>query len=438
MIGIETILASPVISALSVSAFYLATYLSFVGLLRLPRNWIPLTLPSVLVSVSLTIITVALISFSSQGFNLPAFVLSTGFIAGLFSIIAAPAIAFKPGAPRPVVEFLAKHARFAGLSMILPAIVIGYALPDAKLYGLLVTAIAIELAWFVRHRGQHRQIGQRKSYPIVGHDLQVLKTQANGDIEGFAKRHNIRELQLSPDGSVNWLGCNKDTRPCPFNLYVNRLGLNTAPCCREHLRELSNFVAACLQDMGAEHWLEGGSLLGAVRENGALLAWEDDVDISVLLDGETTWETLTAAISKRCAKEGYYVDIFEHKRSLAISYDPQKTWPFHVEHNRMRGEIRLDLVAFRHATNGAQSVLERESHKGVMPVMESGWYGVPKELVLPTSTINFLGDTISCPNQPDAYLRVLYGEFEKIELTYVDADAARTRAKIDTIDDVPA
>lgn len=432
MIGIETILTNQVISALIASAFYLATYLSFVRLLRHPRNWYPPTLPSSLVTAGFAIITVAHISFSSQGFDLTAFVLTAGFIAGLFSIIAAPAIDFKPGASRPVVEFLAKHGEYAGLWMVLPAIVVGYALPDAKLYGLLVTAMAIELAWFLRHRG----MGQRRSYPLVGRDLLVLKTQAKGDIEGFAKRHGIRELELSPDGSVNWLGCNKDTHPCPFNLYLNRLGLNTAPCCREHMKELSNFVIACLRDMGAEHWLDGGSLLGAVRENGALLAWEDDVDISVLLDGETTWESLSAAISKRGAQEGYYVDVFEKKRCFAISYDPPKTWPFHWEHNRMRGEIRLDLVTFRHATSGARSVLERQNLKGAMPVMESGWHGVPKEIILPTSTINFLGDDISCPNQPDAFLRILYGDFEKIELTYVDVDAARARAEIDTVDNM--
>lgn len=421
----------PAIEALITAALYLATYLSFVRLLRHSRNWYLPTLPSSLATAGLAIITVAHISFSSQGFDLPAFVLSVGFIAGLFSIIAAPAIAFKPGAPRPVVEFLAKHGEYAGLWMVPPAIVAGYALPDAKLYGLLVTAMTIELAWFLRHRG----MGQRQSYLLGERDLLVLKTQAKGDIKGFAKRHGIRELELSPDGSVNWLGCSKDTLPCPFNHYVQRLGLNTAPCCREHMKDLSNSVIACLRDMGADHWIDGGSLLGAVRENGALLAWEDDVDISVLLDGDTTWKSLSATFSKRGAEDGYYVDVFEKKGYITISYDPPKTWPFHWERNRMRGEIRLDLVTYRHAKSGGQSVLERKLLKGAMPVMESGWHGVPKEIILPTSTINFLGDDISCPNQSEAFLRILYGDFQKIELTYVDADAAKARAEIDTVDD---
>jgi len=429
MIGIGVLPTNQLVAALIASSLYLATYLSFVRLLRHSRNWYLPTLPSSLVTVGLAIITVAHISFSSQGFDLPALVLSVGFIAGLFSIIAAPAIAFKPGAPRPVVEFLAKHAEYAGLWMVPPAIVAGYALPNAKLYGLLATAMTIELAWFLRHRG----MGQRQSYRLGERDLLVLKTQAKGDIKGFAKRHGIRELELSPDGSVNWLGCSKDTLPCPLNHYLHRLGLNTAPCCREHMRDLSNFVVACLRDLGADHWLDGGSLLGALRERGALLAWEDDVDISVLLAGDLTWKLLSATFAKRGAEDGYYVDVFEKRGYIAISYDPPKTWPFHWERNRMRGEVRLDLVTYRHAMSDGQSVLERRLLKGAMPVTESGWHGVPKEIILPTSTINFLGGDISCPNQSEAFLRILYGDFHKIELTYVDVDAAKARVEIDMV-----
>lgn len=433
MTGIDTTPASQVIAALITAALYVMTYFSFVRLLKHYRNWHLPTLPSSLATVGLAIVTVSHISFSSRGLDLPALVVSVGFIAGLFSIIAAPAIAFEPGAPRPVVEFLAKHGEYAGLWMIPPAIVAGYALPDAKLLGLLAAAMAIELAWFLRHR----RMGQRRTYPLGEQDLLVLNTHAKGDIEGFARRHGIRELVLSPGGAVSWLGCGKDTFPCPLNHYINRLGLNTAPCCRKHMKDLSNFVVACLRDMGADHWIDGGSLLGAVRENGALLAWEDDVDISVLLDGDTTWDSLSATLSKRGAQDGYYVDVFEKKGYITISYDPPRTWPFRWERNRMRGEIRLDLVPYRHAMSGGQSVLERQLLKGAMPLTESGWHGVPKEIVLPTSTINFLGDDISSPNQSEAFLRILYGDFEKIELTYVDAGAAKARAKIDTAGDPP-
>ncbi len=97
----------------------------------------------------------------------------------------------------------------------------------------------------------------------------------------------------------------------------------------------------------------------------------------------------------------------------------------------MRGEIRLDLVAFRHAVSHGQSVLERRIPKGATPLTESSGYGVPREIVLPTSTINFLGGNIACPKKPETYLRVLYGEFKEVEYTYVDAEAAETRRQAD-------
>jgi hypothetical protein len=179
------------------------------------------------------------------------------------------------------------------------------------------------------------------------------------------------------------------------------------------------------------YWLEGGTLLGAVRENGALLAWEDDVDISVLLDADMTWDLLTAGLVEHGARDGYFVDNFKSRGFVSISFDAPKVWPLKWERNRLRGEIRVDIVIYRRATSFGAEVLERQSHKGDMPATESGGYGVPQEILLPTSTINFLGRTIACPNRSDSYLRILYGNFEEVEYTYVDALAAQTRRQAD-------
>jgi len=99
----------------------------------------------------------------------------------------------------------------------------------------------------------------------------------------------------------------------------------------------------------------------------------------------------------------------------------------------MRGEIRLDLVVYRNALSQGRSVLERRAPKGAMPLTESGWYGVPREIVLPTSTIRFLGDDIACPKHAETYLHTLYGDFEKITYTYVDTEAAKIRGSVDAI-----
>ena len=425
MIGIGTIFSSHFTSALIAASLYFFAYLSLVRLLRYWRNWYSPPLPLFLLTTGLALTTVIQISFSSSGFSWLSLIVAASFIAYLFTTITATAVAFKPSAPRPVIHFLAKHAEYSGLWIIPAAAVAGYMLPEPKLLGLLVAATAIELSWFLRCRC----VG-RKSYPLNTPDLLVLQTQANGNVADFAKQHAISELQILPNGGVNWLGCKKNSLPCPLNFYVNRLGLNTPPCCREHFEDLGRFVTDCLRDIDATHWIDGGTLLGAVRENGAMLAWEDDIDISVLLDDDTTWDKLCATLSARGDKDGYYVDIFEKLHFIVVSYDKPKSWPFRWERNRMRGEIHLDLVTFRHATDKGEPVLERQLLKGSMPVMESGWHGVPVDIILPTSTINFLGSDIPCPSQPEAFLEIVYGDFQTVKLTYVDETAANMRAAI--------
>ncbi len=429
MTGIEASPTTQVVAALIASALYVATYLSFVRLLRYPRNWCPPSLPASLATGVLAALTVALVSLSPDGLDRLALAISVGFVGVVFYIIAAPAIAFRP-ASRPV-EFLAKHGDYAGLWLLGPALLAGLAIPNIKLQAALATAMAIELTWFLRQRWAGRR---RRLYPLNDHDLSVLDIQAKGDLVAFRRRHGIGELVLSK-GAVSWRGCGKRTPPCPFNLYVNRLGLNTAPCCREHMKELSHHVAAGLSEMGVVHWLEGGSLLGAVRERGALLDWEDDVDMSVLLDDDMTWERLASGLAERGARDGYFVDLFEKKGFVSISFDPPKRWPFRWERNRLRGEIRADIAIYRPAISHGELVLERRSYKGAMPATESGGYGVPQEIILPTSTVPFLGGKFACPNQTEAYLRLLYGDFKKVEYTYVDAAPAKARARIDTVGD---
>lgn len=425
MTGIE---ASPIghaIAALIASALYVATYLSFVRLLRYPRNWHPPRLPASLTTGGLAVLTVALVALSPDGLDRLALIISAGFVVVLFYIIAAPAIAFQPASRS--VEFLAKHGDYAGLWLLGPALLAGLAIPNIKLQAVLATAMAIELSWFLRQRWAGRR---HRLYPLNDRDLSVLEIQAKGDIATFRRRHGIRELVLST-GAVSWSGCGKSTPPCPFNLYVNRLGLNTAPCCREHMKHLVHHVAACLSKMGVVHWLEGGSLLGAVRENGALLDWEDDIDISVLLDDDMTWERLAAGLVAGSARDGYFVDLFEKEGFVSVSFDLPKRWPFRWERNRLRGEIRADIAIYRHAVSHGKAVIERRSYKGAMPATESSGYGVPREMVLPTSTIPFLGGDFSCPHQPEAYLRMLYGDFLKIAYDYVDAGPAKARARMD-------
>ena len=259
MSSIEISSVERLISVSIAIVLYAVTYLSFVRILRFPRNWLRPSLSVSFPTVVLTILMLVHVSLSSDGVDGLALCVSAGFVGVLFYITAAPAIAFRP-ASRPI-EYLARHGDYAGLWMLVPAVIFAYLIPNAKLHGVLTAAMAIELAWYLQRRWADRR---RRLVPIQGRDLAVLRTQAKDDLEGFANRHGIRELVLS-GGEVAWRGCDKTTSPCPFNLYVNRLGLNTAPCCRERMKELCHAVGAWLEEMGIVYWLEGGTLLGPPR-----------------------------------------------------------------------------------------------------------------------------------------------------------------------------
>jgi hypothetical protein len=140
MIGIEASPMPQVIAALAAAALYVASYLSFVRLLRYPRNWCPPSLPASLATGVLAALTVALVALSPDRLDRPALAISVGFVVVVFTIIAAPAIAFRP-ASRPI-EFLAKHGDYAGLWLLGPALLAGLAIPNIKLQAVLATAIA--------------------------------------------------------------------------------------------------------------------------------------------------------------------------------------------------------------------------------------------------------------------------------------------------------
>ena len=420
MQSFEWSMEDSLLAGIFAGVLYAVAYFRFVNVLRYRRNWLPTPNVEIAKCVALVALVVAFVSISDSGFDLPAASVLAGFIGVLFFIVAAPTIAFRPSSA--LNEWLAKYADCAGLWMAPIAALAWYEAPNAKLGGVLVAAMTIEFAWFARHLYRDQRRSER---PLSPYALDVLDSQAEGDVTAFARKNRIRELVIG-DMSASWLGCTKQSPPCPFNLYVNRLGLNTAPCCHEHMVELCRYVDDCLTELDVTHWIEGGTLLGAVREGG-LLAWEDDVDISVLLDEKTTWRGLIDALEPVIERDGYVLETFDESELIAVSFDRREPWPFGYERNRLRGEICVDIPTYRIGSSHGEKVIERSTVKADMPRTESGKYGVPYNVVAPTEQIAFLGGFVSCPKDPDGYLRLLYGDYTKTEYTYVDAEVARKR-----------
>ena len=69
---------------------------------------------------------------------------------------------------------------------------------------------------------------------------------------------------------------------------------------------------------------------------------------------------------------------------------------------------------------------------------DSGWYGLAEDIVLPAQTIHFLVSDIPCPNQPGSHLQTLYRDYQTIEYTYVNPEAAELRRSTDMREQVNA
>ncbi|NXS12245.1 FKRP protein, partial [Neodrepanis coruscans] len=119
-----------------------------------------------------------------------------------------------------------------------------------------------------------------------------------------ARRRRLMEdvgvkLEVLADGQRRWYGCTKDTPRCFGTIYQQTpqylmAGRWTPPCCLRALRETARHVVGELEKAGVRYWLEGGSLLGAVR-SGDIIPWDYDVDLGIYREDLAKCRWLAAA-----------------------------------------------------------------------------------------------------------------------------------------------
>lgn len=111
---------------------------------------------------------------------------------------------------------------------------------------------------------------------------------------------------------ASWQPCTKDSPRCEF--WTWGADALRPECCTAQLLELLFFTEDLLTRNGIFHWLDFGTLLGAVRD-GDLIPWDWDVDLSILkADRERV-----VALQQQVADAGYVMDA-RQKRVIQICY----------------------------------------------------------------------------------------------------------------------
>lgn len=128
-------------------------------------------------------------------------------------------------------------------------------------------------------------------------------------------------------------GCTKETQRCSD--WMAEVGGTRPTCCTDHLREILFAADDLLTEMGILHWIDFGTLLGAVRHQ-TLIPWDHDVDLS-FVDNEPS---LLPLLAQLFADAGYAV---EYKPTI-----PDELKIHYSEHN----DNHLDLYAYHRSADG--------------------------------------------------------------------------------------
>ncbi|XP_043477314.1 fukutin-related protein [Leptopilina heterotoma] len=258
-----------------------------------------------------------------------------------------------------------------------------FMLPFTDSIYLQTRAIGVKVNILRKHRfneGRPLYRSQQTQWKVQ----QLHRSRERAMLEKFGIKKVIR-----PSSVVEWYGCSRETVRCfgsvvngvPSYLYQNRY---TPPCCLASLRKVAYHVFDKLEEVGIRFWLEGNSLLGAMR-NGDILPWHHEVEIGINRDdlGRSPW--LVKAQNKPIIDNHGFV----WEKATEGEF-------FKIQYSKVN-RLHVNLLPF-YSNNGT--------------MIRDAWFmrnrDFPEQFLHPMSTIDFAGRQVPSPNNIRDFLEIKY------------------------------